>query len=84
MRYVNPRPVSFVPRIVRSKASTDAGRRFVIWFAHMNGNVYQIGQTGELMAAGRDRRRDWISGDFIPLRRFRYWPSNLETAHQNA
>ncbi len=78
MKYINPRPITFVPRVVRSKAPADTGCVFVIWFARMNGNVYQIGQTGDLVTHGRDRRRDWLSGDFIPQRRFRYWPTNLE------
>ncbi len=79
--------LAYRPCLLRSKSPRDFGRRFASWQVTVGGPgglTYHVGMTEQLMANGRDRRRDWISGDFIPLRRFRYWPSNLETAHQNA
>lgn len=81
MKNVNPRRITYVPRQVRSKVPGQVGRAFVIWFVRVDNNAYQIGETGDLLAYGRDRRPDWLrnaGGDFIPQRRFRYWPLNLE------
>ncbi len=72
----NNRDILYVPVRLRSKSPADCGRRFVVWFAEVRGRRVQVGQTGDLLAHGRDRGFDTfrlLGGDWQPRRRFQYW-----------
>jgi hypothetical protein len=72
----NGRDIRYVPVRLRSKSPTDFGRRFVVWFVQVRGGRFQVGQTGDLLAHGRDRGFDnfrYLGGDWQPRRQFHYW-----------
>lgn len=68
--------ILYTPVRLRSKSPADYGRPFTVWFAQVRGGRFQVGQTGDLLAHGRDRGFDTfrlLGGDWQPNRQFQYW-----------